>query len=428
MRRLSLCHCSLLILAWLFVLPRMAQADPPDPSCCRAHVVTAGAAVRSGPGENYYLTDTLAEGATVEVYQRRPDGWCAIRPPANSFSWVFARHVEAVGDGLGRINKEDVPARVGSNLSGERTETQVLLREGEIVSVIDEETHDGQTWYKIAPPAGEFRWIRESDIQNELDSNADAAKAGPAWRSMEQANQQSNAPAGVSADAGVSLASTTLAASAAPVQASTAGAATLAAASPDNAQPDAALPEEFGRKVADLEMQLSRMVAEPTDTWNVEQIDQNAEQLLSQAQSVAERDAVHGLLTKIDRFAAIQRRYAQANGNAVPATPAATTPIATPQQSLTAASVTPQPDAGGQFDAVGVLRPVVSRRPGAPQFALVDQRGQVVSFVTPSPDLNLQPYLGHRVGVVGTRGFIPEFNRAHVTAGRVSPLDQNLLR
>jgi hypothetical protein len=77
---------------------------------------------------------------------------------------------------------------------------------------------------------------------------------------------------------------------------------------------------------------------------------------------------------------------------------------------------------------VGILRPVVSRRPGAPQFALVDDRGQVLSFVTPTPDMNLQPYLGRRVGVVGNRGFIVEFNRAHVTAARVTPLGDRVIR
>jgi hypothetical protein len=75
-----------------------------------------------------------------------------------------------------------------------------------------------------------------------------------------------------------------------------------------------------------------------------------------------------------------------------------------------------------------VLRPVVSRRPGAPEYALVNEQGRVVSFVTPSPDLNLQPYLGHRIGIVGGRGYIPEFQRAHVTASRVTPLGDRLLR
>jgi hypothetical protein len=80
------------------------------------------------------------------------------------------------------------------------------------------------------------------------------------------------------------------------------------------------------------------------------------------------------------------------------------------------------------YDATGILRPVVSKRPGAPQFALVDERGQVISFVTSTPDINLQPYVGHRVGVVGNRGYIPEFQRANVTAKRVQPLGERLIR
>ena len=65
--------------------------------------------------------------------------------------------------------------------------------------------------------------------------------------------------------------------------------------------------------------------------------------------------------------------------------------------------------------------------PASAKFALVDDRGQVLSFVTPSPDVNLQPYLGHRVGVAGNRGFIAEFHRSHVTAARVTPLNDRMV-
>ena len=104
---------------------------------------------------------------------------------------------------------------------------------------------------------------------------------------------------------------------------------------------------------------------------------------------------------------------------------------------LSASPITPVPGqagpvaanaSGNPYDAVGVLRPVVSRRPGAPQFALVDDHGQVLTFVTPTPDMNLQPYIGKRVGVVGNRGYIAEFNRTHVTAARVTPITENILR
>jgi len=59
---------------------------------------------------------------------------------------------------------------------------------------------------------------------------------------------------------------------------------------------------------------------------------------------------------------------------------------------------------------------------------LVDERGKVVSFITPTPDLNLKPYVGRRVGVHGKRGFMTEYRRAHVTAGRVTPLEGPIRR
>jgi hypothetical protein len=154
------------------------------------------------------------------------------------------------------------------------------------------------------------------------------------------------------------------------------------------------------------------MAAAPVNLWNTERLERDAVQLLNRAHTPAEREAVQNTLSKISRFAAIGRR---------------TNAPATALAQVGQPPVTPMPGVaptagGGQYDAVGILRPVVSRRPGAPQFALVDERGQVLSFVTPSPDVNLQPYLGRRVGVVGNRGFITEFNRSHVTAARVMPI------
>jgi hypothetical protein len=80
------------------------------------------------------------------------------------------------------------------------------------------------------------------------------------------------------------------------------------------------------------------------------------------------------------------------------------------------------------YDAVGTLKPVVSRRDKAPHYALVDDHGDVVTFVTAAADVNLQPYVGKRIGVRGSRGFMPEYRRAHVTASRVTPLEEKLIR
>ena len=161
------------------------------------------------------------------------------------------------------------------------------------------------------------------------------------------------------------------------------------------------------------------MVAAPTNLWNTEGLERDTAQLMARAKTPAERDAVRVTQEKINRFAAIGRRANPSSTNVAQSAQPQTTPLT---------GVAAAAGAGGPYDAVGILRPVVSRRAGAPQFALVDERGQVVSFVTATPDLNLQPYLGHRVGVVGNRGYIPEFQRANVTAARVTPLNDRMVR
>jgi hypothetical protein len=192
----------------------------------------------------------------------------------------------------------------------------------------------------------------------------------------------------------------------------------VAVASP----PLAAGGSDLQRQLTDIEVRLSRMASAPPQLWNTERLQQDAQQLLSKSQTQADRDAVMATMTKIEKFTSLARKYQQGTANA-----GAGAAIGNPR-SAAVAQLGVGPADAGRYDAVGVLRPVVSKRPGAPQFALVDDRGQVVTFVTPTPDVNLQPYLGRRVGVAGNRGFIPEFNRAHVTAGRVTPLAQGMVR
>ena len=50
--------------------------------------------VRSGPGQNYYTVLRMKRGEPVYVYRHDPGGWCAIRPPAECFSWISADFVE----------------------------------------------------------------------------------------------------------------------------------------------------------------------------------------------------------------------------------------------------------------------------------------------------------------------------------------------
>jgi len=119
--------------------------------------------VRSGPGQTYYPTDKLQEGDEVEVYRHDPGGWYAIRPPEGSFTWVSGKFLTQGGNNLAVVTEDGVAARVGSRFSDIRDVIQVRLHKGEVIELLDVKEvgtgPDRQTWYKVAPPSGEFRWV-----------------------------------------------------------------------------------------------------------------------------------------------------------------------------------------------------------------------------------------------------------------------------
>lgn len=134
-----------------------AQAEPTFPYAAYANADNVQ--VRSGPGENYYPTAALPRGAAVEVYRHDPGGWYAVRPPDGSFSWVQAENVQPQDDRIVVVESPRAAARVGSQLSDIRDVIQVHLERGEQLQVLGAKTFGNKTWYKIAPPAGEFRWV-----------------------------------------------------------------------------------------------------------------------------------------------------------------------------------------------------------------------------------------------------------------------------
>jgi hypothetical protein len=419
-------HLYCVLVAGFVVAPAVAAESSPY----EARVVASGASVHSGPGEKFYPTDTLAQGDVVEVYREKPGGWLAIRPPVNSFSWVAGNDLEMRDGGLAEITSDNVVSRIGSRLNDKHNATQVRLKKGEVVEVLDEEQINDETWYKIAPPAGEFRWIQTSLVERVGPiQTVSAESTEPAGTPMTETKTDAAAPPLLPTSpvpsALPAAPATPLPPPAPPAPAASAAAPITSTATAQRVAGPVA--DDLSRELAGIELRLSRMVAAPVNLWNTERLQRDATQLLSRAQSPSDRQAVQVTLNKINQFNAISRRATP------PTVMAGSPPVVArspdPATGLTAGLPGATATApGGPYDAVGVLRPVVSKRPGAPQFALVDDRGQVLSFVTPTPDMNLQPYLGRRVGVVGNRGFIAEFNRSHVTAARVTPISDRLLR
>ncbi len=493
-----------------------------------AYVQEENTYVRSGPGQRYYPTSQLSQGFAVEVYRHEADGWCAIRPPEGSFSWIGSHQVKQVDTRVVEIVDDHVVTRVGSVLSPNRSAVQVLLPKGERVELLTVGEEDDPRWVRVAPPSGEFRWIAASTISRQppMESGSGVqrlahaggsgwARQSPLTQSPEQAgvtdfqNDQSlpanssglqfgtpalpahkmlsaSSPAEpptvmdpnameIVAGSPAELQLAQFQAQQLPAQTSIATpAANVAGALPTAST---STPEESTRprvrfrglssastptdgSIEAIELRLSQTVVQPPAKWELETLKASAQSLLASTKTPALKAQLRDVLTRIERFQAIKAGYTNPGPTIVPERDPfeATTDVVSqqegPARDLTGLSSDVrervQEDLDGKastasrtrpaapvassavtkplYDATGLLKPVVSQRHKAPQYALVDEQGKVVSFVTPTPELDLKPYLGRRIGVHGQRGYMPEYRRAHVTAGRVTPIDGTILR
>lgn len=124
------------------------------------------------PSDDAYATVMAGPQTQLEVWRHDPNGWLAIRPPDGSFSLVDAKHMKATNDpDVFTVSTDRAKAWVGTQIDEEHTPiSQVRMKLGERVAVISsliiEEQNGAQTWYQIEPPAGEFRWVHQDDLQS----------------------------------------------------------------------------------------------------------------------------------------------------------------------------------------------------------------------------------------------------------------------
>jgi SH3-like domain-containing protein len=352
-----------------------------------AFIVVDEAAVRSGPGETFYPVLNLNRGDAVEVWRHDPDGWCAIRPPEGSFSWVSGDFIESTDGRTGTVVGNQVNVRVGTRFSDVRDVVQLQLNAGEQVHLFDARLLPNgdrmTTWYKIAPPAGEFRWVRERDLTNDA-----AAVPTPTVQAASFSETVDAAPLHLDA---------------------------LPADAPTN------------QVLNELEIALSQMVAAEPTAWHFADLKLRGEALVERAETAVERSRVRQFLGKLARFADIQRRYAgvaelRTQTAAVDHALATSAPAAEPKTALDGSTDT------SRYDGVGRLTQIVLRDDGATNYALSDARGEIIAYLSSAPGVNLRQYAGLEVGVNGIRGFVTEQRLPQITVKRVDVLSSRAVR
>lgn len=453
-----------------------------------AQVIDKSATIRSGPGEKYYHTDRLPRGSRVEVYRHDGDWAAIRPPAGSySWVPASAIELEE-DTSIGQVVDEGARTRIGSRFSDDHNAHYVALRRDELVEVIGRRTllDEGKPslWYQIKPPAGEFRWVRLAALEP-LPNPLALQHESPSGKSRLQSAQfVETAPQLLSADADdldsfdegdkdVAAADTgdnntksdengtwTLdAPDAEPKPLSIANSPQLKTAAPNpsgvddtsdapsvlaetpfkaNLNDNAAFrpaakttnPTLLRQELAKINAELSRQIAGDPTTWELNDvlartravIDLSSTELRGQAQT---------LLSRITQFKDIQRRHQDIVRGATENLFAggtlaefdygdfATTPTVAPPVNARQ-SQTP----GAAYDGMGWLMPIVTRHAGLPRYALTDDNGNILQFVSPRPGLNLRNYERRRIGIIGRKGFVPRFNKSHLTAERIISLDR----
>ena len=418
-----------------------------------------GEYVRSGPGPGFYPTDKLKRGEKVLVHRHDPGGWCMIAPPAGSFSWIRAEHVQKSGNDRGVLKANKVVVHVGSAINpDEFTTIQGNLSKGDAVEILGEKSftfEDGpKLMYKVSPVKREWRWIPRKAL---LASDAIRSEPFPAEPPARQKK-----PSGPVADQHQLDPD----AFAKPIST---GPMPIGNEHEDrrNTKPrpgEANAPANgnaltgFRARLDQIDQQFREMIQQEPSTWNLNDIAQQYRSLDREASQPAVSNTIALRLDAVARYEKIHNEYveflkltsetkqrdaqlaslqqqheAQLRALSGAAPPTSPTPVAQPTLGAgqPIASAVPggapathatQPANPTGFAGAGLVQPMAKTFPGGPQFALIAPSGRLLAYLQPTQGIDLRRYHGQPMGIVGDRQFRQDWGADTITVRGLQPV------
>lgn len=459
--------------------------DATDPFPLSVRVTADHAYLRAGPSTDFYPTERLLRDDTVEVWAVNPDGFCAVRPVAGSFSWLRGTDIDnqnaldggtaehedrdaAVTDHgggfIGVVIADGAVARVGSQLNDLRHVAQVRLEAGERVRVLEMVRfavgrHAG-LWARIEPPAGEYRWVMAGDIalppalappppSNAVAEAETAAAAAGAVAALREAGDMLAEVMATAGERAEEPSASTTPAVVDPPQALgpmplakrlfsgwlPLGTSVLDPTAPAAPVAVSGAVAASGDELTDIDLALSLAVSGPSESWNLAMLRERLRVAAQRTTTQEERMRAEVIDARLARFESIQaRQRALLAGAGDDPSPLRLGGMWSSLSDIGSRPIRPGVLPGGvpadgqptwtppeQMETTGRLATVVSRRPDAPRWAIVDGNNNVVAFVTPSSGVNLAPLVGQQVSVRGARGYMPEYKRPYMVATEARP-------
>jgi hypothetical protein len=167
------------------------------------------------------------------------------------------------------------------------------------------------------------------------------------------------------------------------------------------------------RRLEEIDVSLSLMVSRDRTEWNLPALKRETQQLVENGATAVDRGEARFMLEKIERFA---EAFGVESDD-----PALDLPLG----SVAARKAALEAATAPKYDGAGYLTAVRARKPLAP-YALLDEQGNHLYYVTPVPGFNLRSYENRKIGVFGKRGYMPDAKAAHLLAERVVDLDKQV--
>jgi hypothetical protein len=152
----------------------------------------------------------------------------------------------------------------------------------------------------------------------------------------------------------------------------------------------------FGERLASLRGQLEEMRRREPTVWNIADPRKILQQLQDQAEGVEQQAEVLTTLEQIDRWERLQQRYLQSLDESRAAR-VRDQELATIQRRREYAA----DSLAARFDASGVLQRAAIRVDDQPTYSIQTSTGVTTHLVVPAPGLNLEPFVGSSVGLIG---------------------------
>ena len=446
---------SLLVMAFTIALFSLQLVAQDGSSFHRAQVKIRRANVYTSPTSDQSICDELSVGTLVYIYMETSDGYVAIRPTPRCFSWIESRFLLIDRDeAKGTVTTSGVPSWIGQPSQSMRPHLRMVqLDRGETVEILGSRkmalarnSRELQLT-KIAPPNGEFRWMLKRDLQLQDDSepivDLSATLSQEANTTADQLNRaqlvQFEQPVEATAERTGQVSNRFVPRWLTPARSRGVSSSQPLDVQPasftllDNTSDEVIAAAPLPRDLGELETYLSQMVAQKTADWELSPIRDQVLQMFNAAPA-QERPQWESLMARIQQFQDIHqqrlrladtsfrtvpRRLKNINGDVLPLQTSDITKDLVDPSTQGKLSAEAQRTA---YEETGYLMEVHSSRRGAPEYALVDEQGDVKIFVTPVPGLNLAHYLTKHIGVFGRRGYIYRLKTQHITITRVVDL------